>query len=154
MSSTDWSRSKAAMNGQVGVRRSRSVRLVEHCGTVVSFPEPHRTPVLPAGWAPLTAEQVDAVLRACDMAPDCVAFRVGSVWDPAVDYRVYALTNQDWAGVCVACVCSIGEGRPRAPQNHRLLGLGQDTRQAVRIALDFFNWDLEAQGEGWRLGVQ
>jgi len=138
----------------VGVRRSRFVRLVEHGGSVVAFPEPHRTPVLPAGWAPLTPDQVDAVLRACDTAPECVAFRVGSVWDPTVDYRVYALTNRDWAGLCVACACSVGEGRMHAPQNHRLLGLGHDTPHAVRIALDFFNWDLEAYGAGWRLGVQ
>ena len=43
------------MNNYLDVRPARGVRLVEHEGQVVAYPAPHRTPVLPRGWAPLTA---------------------------------------------------------------------------------------------------
>ena len=45
---------------QVGVRPARRVRLIEHGGVVVAYPEPHRTPVLPPGWAPLSRDQQEA----------------------------------------------------------------------------------------------
>ena len=46
-------------NPPVHVRPARGVRLIERGGSVLAFPEPHRTPVLPAGWAPLSREQQD-----------------------------------------------------------------------------------------------
>ena len=38
--------------------------------------------------------------------------------------------------------------------NRDLLGLGADAVRAVRIALEFFNSDLQARGEPWRLQVE
>ena len=32
-------------------------------------------------------------------------------------------------------------------------GLAWEPLAALRIATDFFNWDLEAHGQTWRLGV-
>jgi hypothetical protein len=37
--------------------------------------------------------------------------------------------------------------------NRRLLGLAWEELRAVNLALDFFNWDLEAHGQGWRLAA-
>src|SRR4029453_4194666 len=88
---------------RVGVRPARRVRLIEHGGVVVAYPEPHRTPVLPAGWAPLTRDQQEAVQHAWDSAPECLIFRLGSLWEPGCEYRVYRLTSEDWTGLSVVC---------------------------------------------------
>lgn len=138
-------------NSYVDLRPSRSVRLVEHAGRVLAYPEPHRTPVLPTGWAPLTSAQQDAVLEACDAAADCLMFRLASLWESGVDYRVYRLTNEEWAGLWVASRWFSQPGEPGC--NQQLLGLGSSPTDAVRLAIDFFNWDLEAHGESWRLSV-
>jgi hypothetical protein len=124
----------------------RDVRLIEQGGMVVAYPEPHRTPVLPAGWAPLSREQQDAVLNACDAAPESIVFRLGSLWDPCSEYRVYHLANDSWGGLSIAARCD--------DRNQQLLGLAWDTARAVAIAIDFFNWDLEANGQHWRLNVR
>jgi hypothetical protein len=39
------------------------------------------------------------------------------------------------------------------PCNGQLLGLAWEPLGALRIATDFFNWDLEAHGQAWRLSV-
>lgn len=146
-------------NQQVAARPARRVRLIEHGGVVVAYPEPHRTPVLPSGWAPLTRDQQDAVLRACDAAPDCVIFTLGSLWEPDCQYRVYRLATDEWGGLSVVCkFVATGEGlaasRPSlTPCEAQLLGLAVEPLVALRIATDFFNWDLEARGQGWRIGV-
>lgn len=138
-------------NHSVGVRPARRVRLIEHRGVVMAYPEPHRTPVLPAGWAPLTGEQQEAVQRACDAAPECLIFKIGSLWEPGCEYRVYRLTTEQWAGLSVICkFAPLGHGEPC---NAQLLGLAWDAIGALRIAADFFNWDLEAHGQSWRLSV-
>ena len=138
----------------VDVRAARRVRLIDHGGSVIAFPEPHRTPVLPSGWAPLTREQQEAVLHACNTAPRCVVFRIGSLWDPDAEYRVYRLTDPRWTGLWVACryVTTLRDD-PGSPlgENRQLLGLGTDGPQAIQLTVDFFNWDLEAHGETWRL---
>lgn len=140
----------------IDVRPSRRVRLIGQGGNVTAYPEPHRTPVLPSGWAPLTREQQDAVLQACDAAPRCVVFRVGSLWDAEAEYRVYRLTDEHWAGLWVASryVTAVHDD-PGAPvgENRQLLGLGADAAHAVQLTVDFFNWDLEAHGEHWRLAA-
>ena len=147
-------------NPSVHVRPARGVRLIERGGKVVAFAEPHRTPVLPAGWAPLTRDQQAAVLRACDDAQNAVLFRLGSLWEPGCEYRVYRLVNESWAGLSVVTKCALGEGaavsggQGSTDTNLQLLGLGRDPLQVVRIAIDFFNWDLEAHGQAWRLDVQ
>jgi hypothetical protein len=143
-------------NDSVGVRPARRVRLIEQGGVVVAYPEPHRTPVLPAGWAPLTREQQDAVLRACDLAPDCLIFKLGSVWEPGCEYRVYRLATEQWAGLSVVCKSAVPFGIPEAssaPRSVHLLGLSWEPLCALRLAADFFNWDLEAHGQTWRLTV-
>ena len=111
-----------------------------------------RSPVLPRGWAPLTVDQQRAVLRACDDAADHLAFRLGSLNDAAVDYRVYQFQNETWAGLWVATRCLTDcDG---TLSNRDLLGLGADPVRAVRIALDFFNSDLQGRGDSWRLQVE
>lgn len=140
----------------VDVRPARRVRLIDHGGQVTAYPEPHRTPVLPSGWAPLTREQQDAVLQACDAAPQCVVFRIGSLWDPEAEYRVYRLTSEHWAGLWVASrYVTVVHDDPASPggENRQLLGLGTDAPHAVQLTVDFFNWDLEAHGEQWRLSA-
>jgi hypothetical protein len=138
------------------VRPARGVRLIERSGQIQAFPEPHRTPVLPTGWAPLTREQQDAVLHACDESPECLTFRVGSLWDAGTDYRVYCLTKEEWAGLWIASryVADDQDDGGRSGDNRQLLGLGSDAVDAVRLALDFFNWDLQSHGESWRLSVE
>ena len=134
-------------NQTINVRPARDVRLIEKEGRVVAYPEPHRTPVLPAGWAPLSREQQDAVLRACGASPESMMFRLGSLWEPAAEYRVYRLANELWGGLSIVAK-AVGHA------NRQLLGLAWDTRQAVTVAVDFFNWDLEAHGQPWRLDVR
>jgi hypothetical protein len=128
------------------------VRLIETGGAVVAYPEPHRTPVLPSGWAPLSRDHQEAVQRACDGAPECLVFRLGSVWDPACEYRVYRLTTEQWAGLSVVCKFA-APNQTAAPCNGQLLGLAWDPVVALTLATDFFNWDLEAHGQKWRLSV-
>jgi hypothetical protein len=147
-------------NHPVGARPARRVRLIEHGGVVVAYPEPHRTPVLPAGWAPLTREQQEAVQRACDAAPECLIFRLGSLWEPGCEYRVYRLTSEQWAGLSVVCkhVSEMVERPEGSPPpfgacNRQLLGLAFEPLVALQIATDFFNWDLEAHGQNWRLSI-
>jgi hypothetical protein len=144
------------------VRPARRVRLIEHSGVVMAFPEPHRPPVLPPGWAPLSRDQQEAVQRACDAAPECLIFKLGSLWEPGCEYRVYRLATEQWAGLSVVCKFAAADGRkpgestgqpPGAPCNGQLLGLAWEPLAALRIATDFFNWDLEAHGQSWRLSV-
>jgi hypothetical protein len=138
----------------VAVRPARRVRLIEHRGVVVAYPEPHRTPVLPAGWAPLSRDQEEAVQRACDAAPDCLIFKLGSLWEPGCEYRVYRLATEQWAGLSVVCKFAAPDQGSPAGCNRQLLGLDWDAIAALGIATDFFNWDLEAHGQSWRLTVQ
>ena len=146
---------------QVSVRPARRVRLIEHGGVVMAYPEPHRTPVLPPGWAPLSRDQQEAVQQACDAAPECLIFKLGSLWEPGCEYRVYRLATEKWAGLSVVCKFA-GDSRkhgdtagipPGLPCNTQLLGLAWEPLTALRIATDFFNWDLEAHGQAWRLSV-
>jgi hypothetical protein len=139
-------------NHSVGVRPARRVRLIEHRGVVVAYPEPHRTPVLPSGWAPLSPDQQEAVQRACDAAPECLIFRVGSLWEPGCEYRVYRLATEQWAGLSVVCKFA-APGYTSPPGNGQLLGLAFEPLAALKLATDFFNWDLEAHGQTWRLSV-
>ena len=147
----------------VGARPARRVRLIEHGGVVVAYPEPHRTPVLPPGWAPLSRDQQEAVQQACDASPECLIFKLGSLWEPGCEYRVYRLATENWAGLSVVCKFAAPDGRMQAetpghpsegPCNGHLLGLAWDPIVALRIATDFFNWDLEAHGQTWRLDVR
>jgi hypothetical protein len=152
---------ETSTSNHVSVRPARRVRLIEHGGVVRAFPEPHRTPVLPAGWAPLSRDQQEAVQRACDAAPERLIFKLGSLWEPGCEYRVYRLAIEQWAGLSVVCkfaaeVRQHGEanGHPAGtPCNGQLLGLAWEPLAALRIATDFFNWDLEAHGQSWRLSV-
>jgi hypothetical protein len=76
---------------------------------------------------------------------------VGSPWDPSFEYRVYQLQTDLWGGLAVAVRSSNEESDLAA--RRQLLGLARETLHAVRIAVDFFNWDLEAHGQQWRLAV-
>ena len=139
----------------IEMRTTRRVQLIEYGGRVIAYPEPHRTPVLPSGWAPLTREQQDAVLRACDAAPQCALLRIGSLWDLEAEYRVYRLTSQEWAGLWVASryVTSADHESGSTGANQQLLGLGIDAQHTIQLTVDFFNWDLETHGEQWRLAA-
>jgi hypothetical protein len=139
-------------NHLLDARPARGVRLIESAGGAVAYGASHRTPILPRGWAPLTADQQRAVLLACDATANHLTFRLGSLSNPEVDYRVYQLHKESWAGLWVASRCFTDcDG---VVCNRDLLGLGADAYRAVRIALEFFNSDLQARGESWRLGVE
>jgi hypothetical protein len=140
-------------NDYVAVRPARRVRLIDQGGVVVAYPEPHRTPVLPSGWAPLTRDQQEAVQRACDAAPDCMILRLGSLWEPGCEYRVYRLATEQWAGLSVVCKFVPPTQISSGPCNSQLLGLAWQPLAALKLAADFFNWDLEAHGQTWRLSV-
>jgi hypothetical protein len=139
----------------VRLRRTRSARAVEHPKGVTVYPEPHAAPVLPPGWPPLDPQDEASVLRACDAAPGACRLRLRSLWDAASEYRVYCLDDEAWRGVCAATVFApdaagtSGEGA--AGRNTRLLAVGHTPHDAARVALDFLNWDLEADGSDWRL---
>lgn len=142
------------------LRPARDVRLVEESGVVSAYPAPHRTPVLPRGWAPLTQHEQAAVVELCETAQAALRLRLPSAWDSTIEYQVYELPRDRWTGVSVAAIRTTGEGSvPGAPgagdrpTRLRLLGVGRSTAAAAQIAVDFFNWDLEAHGAGWRLSV-
>jgi hypothetical protein len=139
----------------IDIRTTRRVQLIDDGGRVIAYPEPHRTPVLPSGWAPLTREQQDAVLRACDAAPQCALLRLGSLWDIDAEYRVYRLTGQQWGGLWIASryVATADQETGNTGANQQLLGLGIDAQHAIQLTVDFFNWDLETHGEQWRLAA-
>jgi hypothetical protein len=46
-----------------------------------------------------------------------------------------------------------GSASAFAACNRQLLGLAFEPFVALQIAADFFNWDLEAHGQNWRLNV-
>jgi hypothetical protein len=130
----------------VRLRRKPSARVVEHASGVTAYPEPHAVPVLPPGWAPLEEGDEAAVLRACDEAADDCRLRLGSVWDPAGEYRVYCLEGDTWRGVFAATLFTAG-------RNSRLLSIAHAADDAARIAIEFVNWDLKASGAPWRLSL-
>ena len=71
-----------------------------------------------------------------------------------MEYRVYALEVEAWHGVCVATMCiAPSPGIADGEGNIRVLAVARDVRDAARIAIDFLNWDLEAEGARWRLAI-
>ena len=139
----------------IRLRRTKSARVVEHRHGVTAYPEPYRTPVLPSGWAPLDPADEASVLLACDEFPEAVRLRLRSLWDSAAEFRVYCLDSDAWRGVCAATVFTVenadaDEEHPRG-RNGRLLAIAHTPEEAARVALDFLNWDLEADGSDWRL---
>jgi hypothetical protein len=148
-----WGLPGGGSMAEIGTKRR--VQLVDIGGRVIAYSEPHRTPVLPAGWAPLTREQQDAVLRACDSAPECLVFRIGSMSDIDAEYRVYRLTSQHWGGLWIVSRYVTAGNKGSGPNgvNQQLLGLGTEGQQVIQLTCDFFNWDLEALGEQWRLAA-
>jgi hypothetical protein len=138
-------------NRPVRLRRIRTVHVAEASGRVSVYPEPYLLPVLPKGWAPLGPIEQSALLEACDARPGSCRLRLGSLWNPRSEYRVYCLDDQ-WAGACAATMFDAevagGDGR-----NTRLLGVGISLDRVLRLALDFVNWDLEADGAAWRLSL-
>jgi len=139
--------------GPVRLRRTRTVRVVEHAGGVSVYPEPHALPVLPKGWAPLGAIEQSALLEACDSRPNACRLRLGSLWDKQSEYRVYCL-NDEWAGACAATIfdAEATESGVRG-RNTRLLGVAVSLDRALRLAVEFANWDLAAEAADWRLSV-
>ena len=138
----------------VRLRRTRAARVVQHAAGVTAYPEPYSTPVLPPGWPPLDPEDEAAVLRACDEFGEACRLRLRSLWDSSIEFRVYCLDADAWRGVCAATVFSErpdAEGPTADGRNTRLLAVAHTPADAARVALDFLNWDLEADGAGWRL---
>lgn len=128
----------------VRLRRKPTARVVESGSGVKAYPEPHVSPVLPPGWAPLEPSDEAAVLDACDQFADACRLRLGSLWDANIEYRVYCLEGDVWGGVYAATLFASG-------QNGRLLAISDTPEEAAQIALDFLNWDLEALGLTWRV---
>jgi hypothetical protein len=152
----NWREPNGTGEARANARPARAVRLIEQNGLVVAYPEPHLTPVLPGAWTPLSREEQDAVLKACDVSSESLVLRLGSLWEPGAEYRVYQLSGE-WSGLFIAS--SFGppddpaDARPSDPRNRQLLALGRDALHAVSIALNFFNWDLETNGHPWRLSA-
>lgn len=144
------------MNEQpIQLRRTRAARVVQHKHGVTAYPEPYRTPVLPAGWPPLDPEDEASVLLACDEFGAACRLRLRSLWDTG-EFRVYCLDSDEWRGVCAATFFTLestdSDDVPRnAGRNTRLLAVAHTPQEAARVALDFLNWDLEADGADWRL---
>jgi hypothetical protein len=138
----------------VRLRRVRAAHVVERAGDLSIFPEPHTVPVLPEGWAPLGPIEQSALLEACDARPHACRLRLGSLWDVRSEYRVYCL-DDDWAGACAATIFDQEHPVPALPhgRNTRLLGVAIRPEDAISLALDFVNWDLEADDAPWRLTV-
>jgi len=141
----------------IRLQRTRSARVVEHRHGVTAYPEPYRTPVLPAGWPPLDPADEASVLLACDQYPEAVRLRLRSLWDAASEFRVYCLDAEAWRGVCAATVFTVDhadrDDDHRRGRNARLLAIAHTPEDAARVALDFLNWDLEADGSDWRLAL-
>ena len=140
----------------IHLRRTRSARVVQHRHGVTAYPEPYRTPVLPPGWPPLDPADQVSVLLACDQFPDACRLRLRSLWDASSEFRVYCLDAEEWRGVCAATIFTIDapdgdEGDGGHGRNARLLAVAHTPDEAARVALDFLNWDLEADGSVWRL---
>ena len=130
----------------ISLRRKRTAHVVDHESGVKAYPEPHAVPVLPPGWGPLEASDERAVLEACDQFAEACRLRLGSLWHADTEYRAYCLEGDVWGGVSAATVFAAG-------RNSRLLAIAVTPEDAVRLALDFLNWDIEAVGLGWRLAL-
>jgi len=143
----------------IRLRRTRSARVVQHRHGVTAYPEPYTTPVLPPGWPPLDPADQNSVLLACDEFPEACRLRLRSLWDAACEFRVYCLDSDAWRGVCATTLFTVptADGRvedeadERNGRNLRLLAVTHTADEAARVALDFLNWDLEADGGAWRL---
>jgi len=144
---------QAVNNHPIRLRRTRAARVVQDAKGVTAYPEPYRTPVLPPGWPPLDPADEASVLRACDESGQACRLRLRSLWD-ASEFRVYVLDSEAWRGVCAATLFAEtpDSDRQDAPgRNTRLLAVAHTPEEAARVAVDFLNWDLEADGAGWRL---
>ena len=142
----------------IRLRRSRSARVVQHRHGVTAYPEPYRTPVLPPGWPPLDPADQVSVLLACDEYPEACRLRLRSLWDAASEFRVYCLDAEAWRGVCAATIFTVDavdgdEADEKSGRNQRLLAVAHTPEEAAQVALDFLNWDLEADGCDWQLGL-
>jgi hypothetical protein len=144
-------------NQTIRLRRKPTARLVEHARGVIIYPEPHSAPILPPGWAPLEPADQTAVLRACDAFVEACRLRLGSVWDHSGEYRVYCLEADEWRGVCAATLFTSDSSDADRPdpsgRNTRLLAIAHSLEDAARVAIDFMNWDLEADGSVCRLAL-
>lgn len=139
----------------IRLQRTRAARVVQHSKGVTAYPEPYRTPVLPNGWPPLDPADEASVLRACDEFPQACRLRFRSLWDSS-EFRVYCLDSDAWRGVCATTLFTVdaGDGETnRTGRNGRLLAVTHTPDEAARVALDFLNWDLEADGSAWRLAL-
>ena len=105
---------------------------------------PRRAPVLPAGWAPLSAEEQEHLLAACERAPECILFCLTSAWTGDAEYRAYRLSDETWAGLWVAALWT-GTGKQRTRE---LLAVGHDPRRVVATAIQCFSNELESRSDG------
>ena len=151
---SESTRSKSPRPGpSLVVRPAREVRLIEESGKVVAYPQPHRTPVLPSGWAPLRREHQQAVLCACDAADECLVFRLGSLWETGAEYRVYRLANELWGGLSVVTKWTTAPGLcnrgPRNQRPHRAgrrqPARGEDCRGLLQLGSSDARTDVAAQ---------
>ena len=140
----------------IRLRRTRAARVVQHRHGVTAYPEPYATPALPRGWPPLDPADQTSVLLACDEFPEACRLRLRSLWEADTEFRVYCLDSDEWRGVCVATIYIVdkeeGADRPTG-RNLRLLAIAHEAEDAARVALDFLNWDLEADGSEWELAL-
>ena len=138
--------------------------LIEHGGRRRRVSrEPHGRQCCRQAGRPSAGIGGELCREACDSAPQCLMFKLGSLGEPGC--RVPGLPAGDRAvgwvvgrGASSRRPTHIGitesPGHPAGvPCNGQLLGLAWEPLAALRIATDFFNWDLEAHGQAWRLSV-
>jgi hypothetical protein len=83
------------------------------------------SPALPAGWAPLSRDQQEHLLAACDRAPKSIVFCLTSAWTGDAEYRAY-----------------------RRYGRRQLLAVGHDPRRVVATAIQRFSERLESSSHG------
>jgi hypothetical protein len=103
------------------------------------------SPALPAGWAPLSRDEQEHLLAACDRAPKSIVFCLTSAWTGDAEYRAYRLNDETWAGLWVAAVWSRS---PRRYGRRQLLAVGHDPRRVVATAIQRFSERLESSSHG------
>ena len=109
---------------------------------MIEHMRPGRGAVLPAGWAPLSDDEQEHLLAACERAPESIVFCLTSAWTGDSEYRAYRLSDETWAGLWVAALWT-GRGKHRSTRE--LLAVGHDPRRVVATAIQRFSDQLDSR---------
>ena len=98
--------------------------------------------VLPPGWAPLSDDEQEHLLAACERAPESIVFCLSSAWTGDAEYRAYKLSEETWAGLWVA---ALWKGTAKRQRTRELLAVGHDPRRVVATAIQCFSDQLDSR---------